>query len=95
LELPAAPDVNLGHRFSLSDRREIPVYVIVPPERVESENGFTMNDDIGIDKDDTMRTINRNPDARENAFEPTNEIIVTNNNMAEAYINSHHPPCCQ
>jgi hypothetical protein len=93
LELPAAPEVNLGHKFSLSDRIDMPVYIIVPPDLVVSEKGSTKNEDIGIDRDDTMSTTNKNPDAREKAFDPTSEMIVTKSNIDEAYRNSHHPPC--
>src|SRR5579862_1425973 len=90
--LPAAPDVNLGHKFSLRVSNEIPVYLIIPPDRVESENALTVKDDKGIENDDTIRTRNRNPEARENALDPTNEIIVTTSNITDAYRNSHQPP---
>src|SRR5271167_2396544 len=76
-ELPAAPEVNLGQRLSLRDFNEIPVYVIFPPDRFDSENGRTRNEDSGIERDDKMRTRNSIPEARENAFEPTNEMSVT------------------
>jgi len=91
-ELPAAPEVNLGQKLSLSDLSEIPVYSIFPPDRFEWEKGRTRNDDRGIEKDDTISTINNTPDARENAFDPTNEMIVTTSNINDAYKNSHHPP---
>jgi hypothetical protein len=83
-ELPAAPDVNLGHRLSLRDFIDKPVYLIIPPARVESENGGTVKDDMGIESDEIIRTTNRNPDAREKAFEPTNEMIVTTSNIKDA-----------
>ena len=83
-ELPAAPDVNLGHRLSFNDSKEIPVYLIVPPDLVESENGRTRNDDKGIENDDTIRIANKTPEARENAFDPTNEITVTTSNINDA-----------
>jgi hypothetical protein len=83
-ELPAAPDVNRGHKLSFNDFIEIPVYLIVPPDLVESENGRTMNDDNGIENDETIRIANKTPEARENAFDPTNEIIVTTSNINDA-----------
>src|SRR5437762_11509726 len=76
-ELPAAPEVNLGQRLSLSDFNEMPVYLKLAPDRFDSEKGRTRNDDRGIENDDTMRITNNNPEARENAFDPTNEMIVT------------------
>jgi hypothetical protein len=91
-ELPAAPEVNRGHRFSRSDFIEIPVYLIVPPSRVESENGGTRNDDRGIESEETMRITNNTPEAREKAFDPTKEMMVTTSNISDAYKNSHHPP---
>jgi hypothetical protein len=91
-ELPAAPVVNLGHRLSFSDFIDMPVYLIIPPDLVESENGLTINDESGIENEDTMRITKRTPDARENAFEPTKEMIVQNSNIREAYKNSHHLP---
>ena len=90
--LPAAPEVNLGQRFSRKVSRDIPVYLIIPPDRVESENAFTVKEERGIEKEDTIRTTNNNPEARENAFDPTNEIIVTTSNINDAYKNSHQSP---
>jgi hypothetical protein len=91
-ELPAAPELNLGHKLSLSDFIEIPVYLIIPPARVESENGGTVNDDMGIESDDIISTTNKNPEAREKAFDPTKEMIVTTSNIKDAYRSSHHRP---
>jgi hypothetical protein len=91
-ELPAAPDVNLGQRLSRSDFNDIPVYFMFPPERFESEKGWTRNEDRGIENDETMRMTNKRPEAREKAFDPTNEMSVTTSNINEAYKNSHHPP---
>jgi len=83
-ELPAAPDVNLGHKLSFNDSSDIPVYRIVPPDLVESENGFTIKDDRGIENEETIRIANNTPEARENALDPTNEIIVTTSNINDA-----------
>jgi hypothetical protein len=94
-ELPAAPEVKFGQRFSFNDFREMPVYCIVPPERFVRENGDIKQEDRGMDSEDTIRTKNNNPEARENAFDPTNEIMVTTNSISDAYISSHHPPCRQ
>jgi hypothetical protein len=91
-ELPAAPELNLGHKLSLSDFMEIPVYLIMPLDRVEWENGGTVNDDMEIESDDTISTTNKKPEAREKAFDPTKEMTVTTSNIKDAYINSHHPP---
>jgi|SRR5271156_3280766 len=91
-ELPAAPVVNFGHRLSFSDLTDRPVYLIIPPDLVESENGLTIKDETGMENEDTIRITNRTPEARENAFEPTKEMTVQNNNIKEAYKNSHHLP---
>ena len=70
----------------------MPVYSIPPPGRFGSENGRTMKDDKGIEREETMRITNNTPEAREKALDPTNEMIVTTSNMADAYKNTHHFP---
>ena len=43
-----------------------------------------MKEERGIENEETMRIENSTPDARENAFDPTNEIIVTTSNINDA-----------
>ena len=76
--------MNLGQRFSLSDFNEMPVYLILAPDRFDLEKGPTRNDDRGIENDDMIRITNNTPDARENAFDPTNDMIVTTSNIKDA-----------